>query len=158
MSGKVKPIPEGYHSLTPYLIAKDAAKAIELWKKAFGATEIFRMTGPNGVIGHAEIQIGNSRIMMADEHPQMGAKGPQAYGGSPMFLMFYTEDVDGMVDRAVTAGMKITRPTANQFYGDRSATLEDSFGFTWVVGTHVEDVSPEEMKVRSEKHMKEMTK
>jgi PhnB protein len=149
MPEKVKPIPDGYHSVTPYLIFSDAARAIEFYKQAFGATELFRMEGPDGQIGHAEIKVGDSHIMLADEHPQMGARSPQSIGGSPISLMLYVEDVDATVSQAVEVGAKLTRPIADQFYGDRTGGLEDPFGYSWYVATHVEDVPPEELKKRA---------
>jgi PhnB protein len=145
---KVKPIPEGYHSLTPYLFIRGAAEAIEFYKKAFNATEIFRMPGPGGRIGHAEIKIGDSAIMLADENPQMNALSPQTVGGCPFLLHLYVEDVDAMFAQAIAAGAKVTRPIENQFYGDRSGGLEDPFGFKWYLATHTEDVAPEEMQRR----------
>jgi len=149
MSDKVKPIPDGYGSVTPYLIVNGAARAIEFYKQAFGATETFRMEGPGGRVGHAEIKIGDSHIMLADEHPEMGARGPQTIGGSPISLVLYVEDVDATVSQAVEAGAKLTRPVKNQFYGDRTGGLEDPFGHAWYVATHVEDVSEEEMHKRA---------
>lgn len=151
----VKPIPDGYHTATPYLIVNGAADAIEFYKKAFGATELFRMAGPDGKIGHAEIKIGNSPIMLADEFPEMGARSAKTLGGSPMFLMLYVENVDALVAQAVAAGAKEVRPLQNQFYGDRSGTFEDPFGLSWTLSTHVEDVPPEEMQRRSEEAMKQ---
>ena len=145
----VKYIPDGYHTATPYLIVKGAARAIEFYKQAFGATEIMRFPGPNGTIGHAEIKIGDSPIMLADEMPQMGYRSPAALGGSPVSVMLYVPDVDKVVDRAVEAGAKLERPVADQFYGDRSGTFHDPFGHVWTVSTHKEDVSPEEMKRRA---------
>lgn len=147
---KVKPIPEGYHSITPYLITSDAASAIEFYKKAFGATEVLRLGAPGGKIGHAEIQIGDSKIMLADEYPEMGAKAPRAFGGSPVSLMLYVEDVDSVFAVAIQAGAKSIRPVKDQFYGDRNGTLEDPFGHQWTVGTHKEDLSPEEIRRRME--------
>jgi PhnB protein len=150
----VKPIPEGYHSVTPYLIVKGAARALEFYKKAFNATELFRMEGPGGTIGHAEFQIGNSRIMLADEFPDMGARSPETVGGSPVGLCIYTEDVDALFKQAVAAGGKQERPVVDQFYGDRSGTLRDPFGHQWTLATHKEDVPPEEMKRRMAAAMK----
>lgn len=144
----VKPIPEGYHTATPYLIVDGASAALDFYKRAFGAQELFRMPTPDGKVGHCEMQIGSSRLMMADENPQMGAKGPKAYGGSPLSLMLYVEDVDAFVKRAVDAGAKIDRPIADQFYGDRSGGIVDPFGHRWYIATHKEDVSPEEMDRR----------
>ena len=151
----VKPIPDGYHSATPYLIVSGAAEAIEFYKKAFGATELFRMAGSGGKIGHAEIKIGNSPIMLADEHPEMGARSAKTLGGSPVFLMLYVDNVDALAAQAIAAGAKPVRPVQNQFYGDRSGTFEDPFGLLWTISTHVEDVSSEEMQRRSEEAMKQ---
>jgi PhnB protein len=149
MTSKVKPIPEGYHSVTPYLIIKNAADAIEFYKKAFGATELFRIDQPDGKIGHAEIKIGDSPIMLSDEFPAMGHRGPQSLGGSPVSIMLYVEDVDTVVKRATTAGAKLDRPVEDKFYGDRAGSLTDPFGHIWHIGTHKEDVSPEEMEKRA---------
>ena len=143
-----KPIPEGYHSVTPYLIIKGATEGIDFYKKAFGATELFRMPAPGGKIGHAEIKIGDSPIMLADESPEMGYKSPQSLGGSPISIMIYVTDVDTVFKQAIAAGGKEQRPVKDQFYGDRSGTLEDPFGHVWHVATHKEDVSPEEMERR----------
>ena len=148
MPNKVQPIPKGYHSVTPYLIIDGAAKAIEFYKKAFGATEIMRMPGPNGRIGHAEIQIGDSRVMMADEHPEMGYRSPNATENTPVSLLIYTENADKTFNAAISAGAKSLKPLADQFYGDRMGTLQDPFGHVWTIGTHIEDVTPEEMKRR----------
>lgn len=144
----VKPIPEGYHSVTPYLIVKGAAKAIDYYKKAFGATEIMRMPGPNGSVAHAEIKIGDSHIMLADEHPQGPYRGPEAFGGSPVSLMVYVEDVDKTFKQAISNGGKETRAVQDQFYGDRSGNLVDPFGHIWTISTHKEDVSAAEMQRR----------
>ena len=151
----VKPIPDGYHTATPYLIVSGAVEAIEFYKKAFGATELFRMVGPDGRIGHAEIKIGDSPIMLSDEHLEMGIKSAKTLGGSPMFLNLYVDNVDALAAQAVAAGAKAVRPVQNQFYGDRSGTFEDPFGLWWTISTHVEDVPPEEMKRRSEAAMKQ---
>jgi PhnB protein len=145
----VKTIPEGYHSVTPYLIITGAAEAIDYYKKAFGATELMRMPAPGGKIGHAEIKIGDSPIMLADEFPEMGHKSPQTLGGSPVSIMIYVEDVDTVFDQAVAAGGKVQRPVKDQFYGDRSGSLEDPFGHLWHVATHKEDLSAEEMERRA---------
>jgi PhnB protein len=142
-------IPQGYHTATPYLIVKGAARAIDFYKQAFGATELMRFAGPGGSIGHAEIRIGDSPIMLADEMPQMGYRSPAALGGSPVSVMLYVPDVDKVVERAVKAGAKVERPVADQFYGDRSGTIHDPFGHVWTVLTHKEDVSPEEMQRRA---------
>ena len=149
-----KPIPEGYRTVTPYLIVKGAAEAIEFYKRAFGATELLRMADPHGRVGHAEIKIGDSVIMLADEHPAMGYRAPHSLGGSSVSILLYLEDVDAVFERALKAGAKAQRPVANQFYGDRTGTLEDPFGQVWTVATHVEDVPPEEMRRRAEAAMK----
>ena len=145
-----RPIPDGYHTATPYLIVDDAARAIEFYKKAFGAAEKVRIAAPGGRVGHAEIQIGDSPIMMADEHPEIGALSPHRIGGSPVSIMLYVEDVDRVVERALAAGAKLLRPVQDQFYGDRSGTLADPAGHTWHVATHKEDLSLEEIKRRGE--------
>ena len=152
----VKPIPDGYHTATPYLIVKGAARAIEFYKQAFGATELMRLEGPGGRVGHAEIKIGDSPIMLADEFPEMGAVSPQSPGGgSSVGLCLYVADVDARFDRAVAAGAKVRRPVKDQFYGDRSGTLEDPFGHVWTIATHTEDVPPEEINRRFEAQMKQ---
>jgi len=145
----VQPIPEGYHSVTPYLICKGAAKAIEFYKKAFGATEVMRFPMPDGQLGHAEIRVGDSPIMLGDEFSEMGYRSPLAYGGSPVSILIYVEDVDELFKRAVAAGGKEIRPLQDQFYGDRSGTLVDPFGHVWTLATHKEDVSLEEMQRRA---------
>jgi PhnB protein len=150
----IKAIPEGYRTATPYLIVRGAADAIEFYKRAFGATEMLRMADPQGRVGHAEIRIGDSVIMLADEHPAMGYRGPRSLGGSSVSILLYLDDVDAVFDRAVKAGAKALRPVANQFYGDRSGTLEDPFGHVWTIATHVEDVAPEELKRRADAVMK----
>jgi PhnB protein len=151
----VKPIPDGYHTVTPYLVVNDGAKAIDFYKQAFGATELFRMDGPDGKVGHAEVRIGDSPVMLADEHPEMGFRSPRSLGGAGVSLMVYVEDVDAVFPRAVAAGGKELRPVQDQFYGDRSGTLEDPFGHVWTISTHKEDVSSEEMRRRSEEMMKQ---
>jgi PhnB protein len=150
----VKPIPDGYHTVTPYLIIKGAAKAIEYYQKAFGATELFRMPGPGGAVMHAEIKVGDSVIMLADEYPDMGYRGPQALGGTPVSILLYVEDVDKRFNQAIAAGAKVLRPVQDQFYGDRSGTLTDPFGHVWTIATHKEDLSPEEIDKRFQAHMK----
>jgi len=145
---KVKPIPEGYHTVTPYLCCKDAAAAIEFYKKAFGATEVMRMED-KGKVGHAELQIGDSRVMLADEFPEIGFLSPATVGGSPVMIHLYVEDVDTTANRAVAAGAKVTRPVADQFYGDRGGQFQDPFGHKWYVSTHKEDLSPEEIGKRA---------
>ena len=143
-----KPIPEGYHTATPYLVLQNAASAIEFYKKAFGATELMRLASPGGKIGHAEIKIGDSPIMLADEFPEMGYRGPRALGGSPVSIMLYVEDVDTFFDQAVAAGATVKRPVKDEFYGDRAGNIEDPFGHVWTIATHKEDVSPEEIEKR----------
>jgi PhnB protein len=154
----VKPIPEGYHSVTPYLIVKGGANAIEFYKKAFGATEIMRFEGPGGALGHAEIRIGNSPVMLADEYPDMGFRSPQTLGGAGVSLMVYVEQVDAVFQRAIAAGAKELRAVQNQFYGDRSGTLQDPFGHVWTISTHVEDIAPDEMQRRSQEMVKQAAK
>ena len=143
----VKPIPEGYHSVTPYLIINGAAEAIDFYKKAFGATELFRMEH-QGKVGHAEIKIGDSPIMLADESTEMGYISPQTLGGSPVSIMIYVEDVDVIYKQAISSGGEEVKAVQDQFYGDRSGTLKDPFGHVWHVATHKEDVTPEEMDKR----------
>jgi len=145
---RVKAIPDGYHNVTPYLIVDGAAKAIDFYKKVFGATEKMRMPSPGGKVGHAELTLGDSMIMLADEHPEMGARAPHAYGGAAVSLMLYVPDVDATVATAIAGGAKVVRQVENQFYGDRMGTIEDPFGHRWYVATHVEDVPPEEMARR----------
>jgi PhnB protein len=155
MMSKVSPIPQGFHSITPYLVIKGAAQAIEYYKKVFGATEVSRMNMPDGKVGHAELQIGDSRIMLADENPGMGQGYASAatLGASPVSLYLYLPDVDRVVENAVAAGAKILKPVEDQFYGDRSGFIRDPFGHLWGIATHVEDVSPQEMKERMKKAM-----
>src|SRR5947209_7095480 len=146
----VKPIPEGYHSVTPYLIIGGAGAAIEFYKKAFGAKELFRFPTPDGKIGHAEIKIGDSPIMLADEFPEMGYKGPQTLGGSPVSIMIYVEDVDTIFNQAVATGATVKEAVTDKFYGDRLGTVADPFGHVWHISTHKEDVSLEEMQKRAQ--------
>lgn len=148
---KVKPIPEGYHSVTPYLYIRGAGRAIDFYKSVFGATEKLRMPSPDGKIMHAELQIGDSVVMLADENPHSQAKSPETLGGVTNSILLYLENVDSVVDNAVKLGAKILRPTEDQFYGDRMGTILDPFGQMWSVATHIEDVSPEEMKKRMAK-------
>ena len=145
----VKPVPDGYHTITPYIIVKGAGQALDFYKKAFGATELFRMPGPDGKIMHAEMRIGDSPVMLADECPEMGATAPLPEGKTSVTLHLYVDNVDAFVDRAVSAGAKVTRPIANQFYGDRSCGLQCPFGHSWYVATHVEDVPPDELNKRA---------
>jgi len=146
---KVKPIPEGHHTVTPYLIVRGGAKALEFYVKALGAQELLRVDMPDGGLGHAEMKIGDSIVMLADEHPEMGYKAPQSYGGTPVSICLYVEDVDALVKQAVDAGAKLVRPLQDQFYGDRSGTLVDPFGHVWTISTHIEDVTPEEVAKRA---------
>ena len=149
-----KAIPDGYRTATPYLIVAGAAEAIDFYKRAFGATELLRMADPQGRVGHAEIKIGDSVIMLADEHPAMGYRGPRSLGGSSVSILLYLENVDGVFERAIRAGAKAQRAVTDQFYGDRSGTLEDPFGHVWTIATHVEDVPAEELQRRAEAAMK----
>jgi PhnB protein len=145
---KVKPIPDGYRSVTPYLFIKGAAEAIEYYKDIFGAKEIMRMPGPEGKIAHAELQIGDSLIMLADEAPQIGAKSPATLNATTGCLHVYVEDVDGVVKKAVGANAKLVQQVKDQFYGDRTGTITDPYGHMWSLATHFEDVTPEQMKER----------
>jgi PhnB protein len=142
----IKAIPDGYHRIQPYLYIRGAAEAIDFYKKVFGATERMRMPQPDGRIGHAEILFGDSVIMLADEHPEKEIHSPKHFGGSPISLMLYVEDCDAVYQQALTAGAKSLREPADQFYGDRMAGVEDPFGFQWWLGTHIKDVSMEEMQ------------
>ena len=148
MADKVKPVPDGYHTATPYLIVKGAAKAIEFYKQAFGATEVERMEMPDGKIAHAEIKIGDSIIMLGDEAPQHGTRGPKSLGGSPCGLYLYVENVDETFNRAITAGATATMAVKDQFYGDRNGSLVDPFGHTWYVATRQENLSMDEIRQR----------
>jgi PhnB protein len=148
---KVHYIPKGYNSVTPYLVIKGAAKAIEYYKNVFGATVVVRMDGPDGQVGHAELQIGDSRIMLADENPSMGNRSAESIGASPVSLLVYIPDCDKVVAKAVAGGAKILKPVQDQFYGDRSGFIQDPFGHLWGVATHKEDVSAEEMEKRAKK-------
>jgi PhnB protein len=147
-------IPSGYHSVNPYLIVDNAARAMEFYQKAFGAHEVMRLGPPGGKIMHAEIQIGDSKVMFADEVPQMGALSPKSVGGSSVFIALYVENVDEVVARATAAGAQVLRPVQDQFYGDRSGTVLDPFGHKWTIATHKEDVSPEEIERRFAAAMK----
>ncbi len=150
----VQPIPPGYHTVTPYLMMKDASKAIRYYQQAFGATELFRMPGPNDAVMHAELQIGTSRIMLADESAGEGCSGPTGAAGTPVSLMVYVEDVDKVFARAIESGGTVKRPVIDQFYGDRSGTLADPFGHVWTIATHKEDLSHEELERRLAAMMK----
>ena len=144
----VKPIPDGYQQVTPYLIVDGAADAISFYEKVLGAKERMRMPGPGGTIGHAEIELGDAVVMLSDGAPEMGARSPKAVGGTPVLIHVYAEDVDAVFDTAIAEGATSLRSPEDQFYGDRSAQFEDPFGHHWSVATHVEDVSPEEMEKR----------
>ncbi len=148
MPPDVKPIPEGYPRVTPYLHVSGAAAAIEFYQSVLGAQERMRMPAPEGKVGHAELEIGGSIIMLADEFPDMDAHGPKAIGGTPVTLHVYVDDVDAVFDAALAAGATSLRPVENQFYGDRTGQFEDPFGHRWNVATHVEDVPPDEMEKR----------
>ncbi len=154
MAGKVNAIPTGYHSVTPYLVVNDANRAIEFYKQAFGATETVRMGGPGGKIGHAEIKIGDSMLMLADE--MQGNRSPQSIGGSPVSIFLYVDNVDSVFDQAVKAGAKADMPPQDMFWGDRFGKLKDPFGHEWAIATHIEDVAPEEMKKRAQAAMTQM--
>jgi len=147
----VQPIPAGYHNITPYLIVRNAAAAIDFYKKAFNAVELMRFPGPGGKIMHAEVKIGDSPVMLADEMPEEGHVGPQTLGGVGVSMMLYVEDVDTRFAQAIAAGATIKRPVQDQFYGDRNGTLVDPFGHVWSIGTHKEDVPMEEMQRRMAK-------
>jgi len=146
--GNVKPIPDGYEGISPYLICKNAEGAIDFYKRAFGATELYRIGEP-GMVGHAELKLGNTIFMLADEFPQMGAVGPETIGGSPVTLMFYVDDVDAFTEKAIAEGLEVVRPVADQFYGDRSGHFKDPFGHQWCFATHKEELTPEEIGERA---------
>jgi PhnB protein len=144
----VKAIPDGYHSITPYLIVRDGAAALDFYARAFAAKERMRMPRPDGKVAHAEIEIGDSCLMLADEHPEMGAVGPAPDGGWSTGLNLYVEDCDAVFERAIAGGAKVVRPLADQFYGDRSGTIEDPFGHKWTISTHKEDLTPDQIAER----------
>lgn len=146
---KVNYIPQGYHTVIPYLSVKGASAAIDFYKNAFGATEVMRMATPDGRIGHAELKIGDSHVMLADEFPQMNFLSPKSIGGSPVNIMIYVENAETIFNRAVDGGAKVLKPVQDQFYGDRSGSIEDPFGHMWTISTHIEDVSPEEIDRRA---------
>lgn len=152
----VQPIPDGYHTLTPYLTVEDGAAALEFYAEAFGAEELFRMDGPDGKIGHAEMKIGDSPFMFADEVEAWGNRSPRSMGGTPTTLMIYVEDVDAVFQRAIDAGATEVMPVKDHFYGDRSGTVEDPFGHRWSIATHVEDVPPDELERRAKEMMSEL--
>ena len=151
-----KPIPEGYHTLTPYLTFEDAAEAIDYYKRAFGAQEKVRMDAPGGKIGHAELEIGDSLVMLSDPFPQSTTKPPKELGGTSGSVFMYVEDVDSVVQDAIDAGATVTMPVEDMFWGDRFGTVTDPFGHQWSIATHVEDVPPEEMAERAKAAMAEM--
>src|SRR5262245_47037029 len=153
----VQPVPRGYHSVTPYLAVDGAADAIAFYKKGFGATEVMRMPAPGGKVGHAEIEIGGSRIMLADEYPDMNFRSPKAYGGSPVGLHLYVADVDAVARQAVAAGAKELGPVKDQFYGDRSGSIQDPFGHVWHIATRKEDLSVDELKRRAAQTMQQQS-
>jgi PhnB protein len=148
MASKVKAIPDGHRSVTPYLTIRNAAEALEFYRKAFGATEHYRLMMPDGRVGHAEIGLGDSIVMLSDEFPEYGGKAPGALGGSPVSMHLYVGDVDAVFRKAVSAGASVRKPVMDQFYGDRSGQLEDPFGHLWWIATHKEDVAPDEMQKR----------
>ncbi len=152
-----KPIPEGYHTLTPYLAVDNATEAIEFYKRAFGATERMRMPGPQGTIAHAELEIGDSLVMLSDPFPQSSTRPPKELGGTSGSVFMYVEDVDAVVRQAVDAGATVTMEVADQFWGDRFGSVSDPFGHTWSIATHVEDLTPEEIAERGKAAMAEMS-
>lgn len=160
MKHKVDPIPKGYHTVTPYIIVRGAAKALEFYQKAFGAKELFRMQLPNGRITHAEMKIGDSPVMLTEEMPELSChcQSPETLGGSPVFLYLYVENVDALAESAIAAGAKVVSPLQDHFYGDRSCGLLDPFGHIWHISTHVEDVPPEELRIRAEAFTKQQQK
>ena len=151
-----KPIPEGYHTVSPYLAVDDAARAIEYYTRAFGAKELMRMDGPGGMIAHAELEVGDSRIMLSDPFPQASTRPPKELGGTSASVFLYVEDVDAVVKQAVDAGATVTMEVADQFWGDRFGTVTDPFGHVWSIATHVEDVPPDEMAERAKAAMAAM--
>lgn len=155
MTSPVKPVPDGYQRITPYLIIRGAERAIEFYKSVFGAAELMRLPAFEGKIGHAELRIGDSVVMLADEFPEMGALSPQTVGGSPVGLLLYIEDVDAVVARAVAAGATLKTPVEDKFYGDRSGTIVDPFGHVWHVSTHKEDLTPDEVRRRADAFLKQ---
>jgi PhnB protein len=154
----VKKIPEGHNRVSPYLVVDGADRALDFYKRAFGATELFRHKTPEGRVGHAEVRIVDTVIMLADEFPDHDAHGPKKFGGSPVSLHLYVEDVDAVAAKAIAAGAKVKRPVADQFYGDRLGTFEDPFGHTWHISTHIEDVPPDELDRRAKQAMAQMKK
>jgi PhnB protein len=149
MAGTARPIPEGHHTVTPYLSVRNGGKAMEFYTTAFGARERYRLMMPDGRLGHGELTLGDSVIMLADEFPEYGSTGPETIGGTPVTIHLYVEDVDAFVKKAVAAGARERKPVMDQFYGDRSGQIEDPFGHVWWVATHKEDVPPEELEKRA---------
>lgn len=145
----VRPVPEGHEAITPYLHVRGAAEAIAFYVKVFGARELYRMAEPGGRIGHAELRFGGGMLMLADEHPEVGALSPESVGGSPLLLVVYVEDVDATVKRALEAGARLARPVEDQFYGDRAGSVTDPFGHVWWIATNREDVPPVELERRA---------
>jgi PhnB protein len=139
MAKKVKSTPRGYRTVTPYLIIKDAASAIDFYKQAFHAKVLMCLSEPSGKVGHAEIKTHDSRIMLADEYPELGSRGPQSFGGSPVSILLYVEDCDDMYERAIAKGARVVKSMSDQFYGDRAGNVEDPFGHVWTIATHLED-------------------
>ena len=156
MPSQVKPIPQGFHTATPYLTLNDAARAIDFYKRAFGAQEVMRMNGPGGKIGHAEIKIGDSIIMLADEMPGSGSRSPQSLSGTTAGIFLYVENADAVFNQAVSAGAQVEAPLADMFWGDRFGSLKDPFGHSWSVATHKEDVAPAEMSKRMQEFAAKM--
>jgi PhnB protein len=152
---KVRPVPLGYHTVAPHLCVDGAARALDFYRKALGAQELICMKIPGGKIGHAEMQIGDSRIMLSDEFPDFGNLSPKTLGGTPVTIHLYVKDVDALASQAVAAGAKVMIPVADQFYGDRSGRIQDPFGHVWIISTHIEDVTPEEVERRTEAYMKQ---
>jgi PhnB protein len=157
MPNQVKPIPQGYHTVTPYLTLSDTARALDFYKRAFGAQEVMRMEMPGGKIGHAEIKIGDSIIMLADEMPNAGSRSPQSLGGTTAGIFLYVENVDTTFNQAVSAGAQVEAPLADMFWGDRYGRLKDPFGHSWSVATHKEDVAPAEMSKRMQEYAQKMS-
>jgi len=151
----VRAVPEGYHTVAPHLCVDNGAQALEFYRKAFGAAEVNCLKIPGGKIGHAEIQIGDSRIMLSDEFPDFGNRSPKSFGGTPVIIHLYVEDVDAVAGQALAAGATVLIPVADQFYGDRSGRIQDPFGHVWIISTHIEDVTPEEVERRTEAFMKQ---
>jgi PhnB protein len=156
MAGQVKPIPEGHHTITPYLVVNNGVQAIDFYKRAFGAQEIARMEGPPGKIGHAELKIGDSMLMLSDEMPGGNSRSPISLGGTPVSIFLYVKDVDTVFNQAVAAGAKVVMPLADMFWGDRYGVVNDPFGHTWSLATHKEDVAPDEMRKRAQAAMAKM--